>query len=364
MNHNRVKAAQTPSWMHWMRFEMKYVFSPRPGVYYYRRKGRYWGRLNGEPGSVEFAQSYEVIHSTFGKGRTSAPVPGTFDALAVAYLQSAEYLTNLKPKTQAAYRLDLDMARKVFGPHRASDIQPAHILKLRDKLASKPGTANTVMRTLRVLFSWGIVRGLVKSNPADLSSMGVKALRLGEHQPWPPEALAKFREKARPHLVLAMELALWTGQRQGDLVRLKWSDIRDGVIRLVQEKTGKEAWIPVSAPLARVLAGAPRTAVTVLTNTDGRPWRTANVLAQAFGDELKALGLPYVFHGLRKTTAVMLAEHGCTTKQIAAITRQSDQMVSHYTKGVNQAELAQQAVTKLEQKMIRRPTKDDTGGAK
>lgn len=291
-------------------------------------------------------------------------MPGTFNALVVAYLQSAEYLANLKPKTQSAYRLDLDMARKVFGPHRVSDITPAHILKLRDKLASRPGTANTVMRTLRVLFSWGIVRGMAKSNPADLSSMGVKALTLGEHQPWPPEALAKFREKGRSHLVLAMELALWTGQRQGDLVRLKWSDIRDGMIRLVQEKTGKEAWIPVTSHLTKVLANAPKTAVTVLTNTDGRPWRTANVLAQAFGAELTDLELPYVFHGLRKTTAVMLAEHGCTIKQIAAITRQSDQMVSHYTKGVNQVELAHQAVTKLEQKMIRRPIKTDTGGAK
>ena len=45
----------------------------------------------------------------------------------------------------------------------------------------------------------------------------------------------------------------------------------------------------------------------------------------------------------------MLAMHSCTTKEIAAVTGQSDQMVSYYTKGVNQAELAEKAVTKVEQ---------------
>lgn len=163
---------------------------------------------------------------------------------------------------------------------------------------------------------------------------GVKKLKGGEHKPWPPQDLATFRTEAAPHLVLAMELALWTGQRQGDIIRLRWDDLVDGHVHLVQEMTGKELWIPITRPLATVLAGAPR---------------TVNVLAQAFADELKRVALDgRVFHGLRKTTAVMLAEHDCTTKQIAAITGQSDQMVEHYTKGADQRRLAKAAVVKLE----------------
>src|SRR5215510_14933216 len=34
---------------------------------------------------------------------------------------------------------------------------------------------------------------------------------------------AAFLEHARPDLALAIMLALWTGQRQGDLLRLPWS---------------------------------------------------------------------------------------------------------------------------------------------
>jgi len=328
---------------------MPYVHEPKPGIFYYRRGGRYWGRLPGAPGSVEFAREYERIHATFARVSAGPAAPGTFDHLVQAYLASGEYLHNLKTKTKAAYKSDLDMCRKVFGPHRASDITIAHVLKLRDKIAATPGKANTTMRTLRVLFTWGIVRGLVKSNPADLSALGVRALKLGEHQPWGPEALEKFRGEGRPHLVLAMEAALWLGQRQGDLIKIKWNDIRDGMIVLRQEKTGKEVWLPIAQPLADALARAPRSAVTVLTNSRGTPWRNANMLALAFGAEIDRLGLNgHVFHGLRKTSAVALAEAGCSTKQIAAITGQSDQMVSHYTRGADRAGLARSAMTLLE----------------
>jgi integrase len=272
--------------------------------------------------------------------------------MVTSYLGSAEFIANLKPKTQAAYRADLDYLRRMFDAFRPDQIEIKHVLAMRDALSAKPGKANTIIRTMRGLYAWGRGRGLCKTNPADLKSANVKALKLGEHQPWPPMAVVKFRAAARRHLVLAMELGLWTGQRQGDLIRIRWDDIRDGMIRVRQEKTGKELWLPLAQPLLVALAAAPRTAVTVLVNDIGTPWRTANVLAQAFGDELKKVGLGgLVFHGLRKTCAVLLAEAGATTKQIGAVTGQSDQMVSHYAKLAERGGLARQAITKLEQKL-------------
>lgn len=335
-----------------MRFNMKYVKEVKPGFYYYRRNGRYWGRLPGQPGSVEFAQEYARIDATFDKDDSAPAVSGTFAALAEAYISSAEFKTNLKAKTQAAYRYDIDILKKRFGQFRIDDIDMAHVLKMRDIFAATPGKANTLIRTMRVVYGWGIARRMAKRNPADLKSAGVKKLRGGEHRPWPPTALAKFRAEAATHLVLAMELGLWTGQRQGDLIRVRWDDISDGYLHVIQEKTGKELWIPVSQQLQALLSKAPKQALTVLVNSKGVPWRTSNVLAQAFGDEMKRLGLDgLVFHGLRKTTAVVLAEAGCSTKQIAAITGQSDQMVEHYTKGANQKVLADAAVVKLERNM-------------
>ena len=332
-----------------MRFKLPYVAEVKPGFFYYRRGGRYWGRLPGKPGPAEFAREYERLNTSFGQAPAAPAIPGTFGHLVESYLAGAEYRQNLKLKTREAYRYDLDTLKSVFGTARTDDIDVTHVLALRDKLAATPGKANTLIRTMRVVFAWGIVRRMAKRNPADLKASNVKALRLGEHKPWPPAAIEIFRAQAAPHLALAMELALWTGQRQGDLIRVRWDDVRAGVLRVVQEKTGKELWVPISQPLAAILAEAPKMAVTMLVNSKGRPWARANPLAQAFGDELKRLGLTdLVFHGLRKTTAVVLAEAGCTTKQIAAITGQSDQMVEHYTRMADRSHLASAAVVKLE----------------
>ena len=45
---------------------------------------------------------------------------------------------------------------------------------------------------------------------------------------WQDAGCRRFLSQASPELALAMMLALWTGQRQGDLLRLTWSAY-DGV---------------------------------------------------------------------------------------------------------------------------------------
>src|SRR5262249_730333 len=55
---------------------------------------------------------------------------------------------------------------------------------------------------------------------------------------WTADDEAIFRERAPTHLHLPLTLALWTGQRQGDLLRLPWSAYDGARIRLRQSKTG------------------------------------------------------------------------------------------------------------------------------
>ena len=54
-------------------------------------------------------------------------------------------------------------------------------------------------------------------------------------------------------LHLPLLLALWTGQRQGDLLRLPWSAYNGSTIRLKQSKTGARVEVPVGAPLKAAL---------------------------------------------------------------------------------------------------------------
>jgi len=44
--------------------------------------------------------------------------------------------------------------------------------------------------------------------------------------------------------LLIFELCLGTGQRIGDVRKMRWSDIEEGGINVRQGKTGKDLWIP------------------------------------------------------------------------------------------------------------------------
>ena len=73
------------------------------------------------------------------------------------------------------------------------------------------------------------------------------------------------------HRRLALPMALWIGQRQGDLPRLPWSAYDGEYIHLRQSKGGRRI-IPASEDLKAALAEIPRTATTILTNMDGMSW--------------------------------------------------------------------------------------------
>ncbi|MFP9126129.1 tyrosine-type recombinase/integrase, partial [Enterococcus faecalis] len=44
---------------------------------------------------------------------------------------------------------------------------------------------------------------------------------------------------------MSMDLAILTGQRSGDIRKLKWNDVHDGFLWVEQEKTGTKIAIPL-----------------------------------------------------------------------------------------------------------------------
>jgi integrase len=63
----------------------------------------------------------------------------------------------------------------------------------------------------------------------------------------------------------AFELFLNTGQRRSDVIRMAWSHIADGKIRVEQQKTGRVLLIPLHRELIAALAHAERAHVAILT---------------------------------------------------------------------------------------------------
>ena len=181
-----------------------------------------------------------------------------------------------------------------------------------------------------------------------------------------------FLESAPQNLQLALLLGLWTGQRQGDLLRLRWSAFDGTHIRLRQRKTAAYVLVPVGRPLRKMLNAAKaklshevdEELLTILVNSNGAPW-TTDGFRNSWRKACKNAGVAGVtFHDLRGTAITRLAIAGCTVPEIATITGHTLQDVAaildrHYLNPDSQ--LADNAIRKLE-KGARRPTKRPTAG--
>ena len=93
--------------------------------------------------------------------------------------------------------------------------------------------------------------------------------------------------------------------------------------------------------LVQALTAAARTNLTFLVTERGAPF-TAAGFGNWFRDRCNEAGLPQCSaHGLRKLAATRMANAGCSTDQIKAVTgHKSLSEVARYTKAANQARLA------------------------
>lgn len=308
---------------------------------YYRRDGRRI-RLIGEPGSPEFASSYQAAQRQFeipavpDKGETLA-------ALVVAYKASPEYKA-LASATQLGYGIHLDALTETYG-HCALDGLTRKVgYTIRDKLSAVPSSANQRIRILRLIMNWAVKRDWLKTNPI----VEIEPLKTGDGaKSWPDTLLDRAAGELSGATLTAFMLALYTGQRLGDVLAMKWGDILDGRIQVKQGKTGEELEIPQHPKLRAHLKAIKKSAkgVYIVGRRDGRPL-TTDGFKTLWHRAMTNMGVKgYAFHGLRKTAAARLAEAGCTEKQIASITgHKTLAMVQHYTRQADQKRLSDEAM--------------------
>ena len=122
-------------------------------------------------------------------------------------------------------------------------------------------------------------------------------------------------------MALAFDLALATGQRQGDLLKLTWSSYDGHRLIFRQGKLKRKVDMPVTSNLKRLLdaAFARKRAMTILETPNGKPWTKSNFNNYRRPTVLAA-GLDGLhFHDIRGTTCTTLAEAGCSPSEIAAV---------------------------------------------
>jgi integrase len=137
---------------------------------------------------------------------------------------------------------------------------------------------------------------------------------------WSEADEAKFLSVASSQMALAFNLAVWTGQRQGDLIRLPWTAYDGQFIRLTQAKSGRSVAVPVAFPLKAVLDATPRTCPIMITSGDNRPY-TSDGFRASWRKACERAGIKgLTFHDLRGTAVTRMAMAGWNEMGVAAVT--------------------------------------------
>jgi integrase len=315
-------------------------------TYWYAWKGG--PPLRGEPGTAEFVASYNEAAA-----RKVVPPSGVILSILQGF-QASEDFRGLADRTRLDYVRHIKAIEKAFGDFPLSALTDRRtrgvFMAWRDKLAaSSRRQADYAWVVLARVLSWSLNRGLIAANPCEKGGRLYRGTRADKI--WTADDEAAFLKSAPSHLHLPLLLALWTGQRQGDLLRLAWSAYDGTHIRLRQSKTGARVVIPVGAPLKTVLDAAKKHGPLILTSTDKRPW-TQDGFRASWGKACDKVGIVGVtFNDLRGTAVTRLALAECTEGEIATITGHTLRDVrsildAHYLH--RDPALAESAIRKLE----------------
>jgi integrase len=280
---------------------------------------------------------------------------GNFSYVIKAYLGSPQF-ASLAVSTRYNWQRALVLAEAGLGSLSTDVVRPALVQAHLDELAMFPGKQEIAKTALKAVEKWAMVRDLL---PYPITT-GVQTIGSdGGHEPWTDDEIEIAQQNARPDLAKVVALAINTGQRGSDIVRMRWSDIEDQDgrkgIAVTQQKTGKRLWIPLTAEFSQRLYSWDKAPPFFLVLApDGRQF-TRNRLSHDWSIERdsnpalkghKERGL--VLHGLRASTVVRFRKMGFTELEISSYIGMSEPMVARYSRLANQKNMALATVERIE----------------
>lgn len=264
------------------------------------------------------------------EGTEPDPEVRTFDMIALRY--EREVMPTKAARTQRDNLKELDRLRAVFGPVLIENIKPHHVrtyLDVRGKSAK--ARANREKALLSHVFNkareWGYTDA---PNPCQ----GVKGFtEAGRDRYVTDDEFRAVREKADPTLRDAMDLALLTGQRPADVLKIQRTDIRDGALFVRQNKTGAKRAIELVGELAQVIErimSRPRQRLSayLVQDDNGRPLSML-ALRSRFDKARRAAGVSFQFRDIRAKTASDTGDLAHSQRLLGHKTRD---MTEHYVR--------------------------------
>jgi integrase len=332
--------------------------------YYHRATGK---PLTGRPGSAEFVASFAAASKA--KPLTGAKAQ-SLSALIEEFEAAVEF-GKLGQQTRVEYKRMLKTVDKEFGTLPIAALNDVavltELLEWQDKVAKVSGEreADNRLSVLSSALTWAKRRSKISVNHL----RGFQRLYSSDRSEiiWLPEHVRSFMDKSPVELQPALILALHSGQREGDLIDLRWTAYDGACVRLRQHKSKRKGIpgplieIPCTRALKRMLDSIPRTSPFILTTKTGKKFKK-RYFCRLWHEVMMAAGITQIylegledpvdlhFHDLRGTAITLLSEAGCTTQQIATITGHSLKYVETILKRylARTRGLAEEAIAKFE----------------
>ena len=231
------------------------------GTTEYRWYHRATGNLIGKSSDGWTKEAAIERAKEFDAPSAGGAAAGSFGELCTMYLASPGFKKKAAA-TQRGYRDHIDTLREMWGSVPVQGITRKAVTALHATYEDRPWQGNAVMRTLRMLFNFGLFKlempGLAK-NPAERTDLYETAPRT---QIWDQPRIDAFLDAAHPRLRLAFALLLFTVQRASDVLKMERPQMfeKEGRtwIRLRQAKTDELVDVPCHRRLLEELASHDR----------------------------------------------------------------------------------------------------------
>jgi len=225
--------------------------------------------------------------------------------------------------------------RHPISQYTMTNLSQSHIALWRNErmLTCAPGTVLREMSILscaieRARAEWGL--DLRESPLARVAKPKERPPRERRIDPTEEAQLYEGCERSRnPYLRPAIEFALVTAMRQGEIVSLEWRnvDLVKRTARLPITKNGRSRTVPLSTRAVAILESLPRTTELVFEgfSKSGIKHAFCRLTARLKIDDLH-------FHDLRHEAISRLVERGLNLMEVAAVSgHQTMQMLKRYT---------------------------------
>jgi integrase len=238
------------------------------GCYWFVDKASKWHRLDSDYSAA--LNRYAALVDDAGTD--------TVNALITKYI--AEVFPTLAEASRKSRLRDFKNVRKVFGLMAPGTVKPSDAWTHFNRRGRHQGARHEI-RALSAVLGWGVKWGAIDSNP--LHDVGFPTFKPRDRYVTDDEFL-KVRAVAHPMVRFAMNIALITGSRQTDILKLDRKHIASGVLKVQQSKTKKKVFFPVAGSLeeniAEALAMPPQVRQYVIVNRAGKPYTESGFQTQ------------------------------------------------------------------------------------